>query len=1095
MVYPSEILTGVPIFEPTMEEFADFENYMSLLTPFGLKSGIVKIRPPAEWKESLPEVTPELLKGIKIKNPISQHISGGKGIFREANIEKQKCYNIVQWKALSQDSSYQPPAGKGKMRNDGLDKKTLQKNKEILRARHEDEEMFEGFDFHIDTEEFTTERCLKLEKSYWTSLNFSEPLYGADVEGTLFDDRVKTWNLRELPGMLSLLDERIPGVNTTYLYAGLWKATFSWHLEDQDLYSINYLHFGAPKQWYSIPQADKEKLDDVMRLEFPNDAKKCKEFLRHKTFMASPKYLTDRGVRVNKIVHNAGEFIITYPFGYHAGFNYGYNLAEATNFASEEWVPFAKKTARCLCITDSVQIDIKDLLKRWRNEKHKHKNDIKPVIPLKRPASEVISLDTDDEEEEVEKGKGKGKEGDEDCMVFVPNLESPTDYRSSPMIPGTKPKARSSEGTAKDESKASLTKSHHNNQEEDISSQSGEGSEDDQVLESDADSDERNNYIAPGVVPEAFDYETEESQEDSEDDYEPETSKRARNYRRTLKKIKKTPVKAPKEAKPKRIAKPMPKAKAGSRSSSRGKTREIEVSTSIEAHQDLTAQDAPTSDSDSSDQQCFLCPSILPKPQTKYEDFKILPTNQYLDSDIDRFVHLFCAKTLNPASITKDHTGLRFVDLKSIKLNGCKTCLFCSTKVGVTLGCSKRNCSVWFHPICGQESGVHFNHNGDHLCSHHAPSTDMREHFLKRLEKDQLVQFKVDDGFALGIVQKIDHEQRRIEVIEFPLGAGDSISAKFSDIVNLDGIKITKLQSINRSPKKAEVVEEIVSDNSEEYGDDGEKADEEMKLDGFGEGLNKEELAELDDLDDLDIPDFTESQCTEGMQLEKALLEENSDLEIIDISDDKDDLEEAFTDQVAFSPSSVVEDLKEEEIVELMTSEEPQVNAEFSVETSCQTITAEGIIKPESISSDLQTNSTASHETDSMIDPETADTNHPSAVSSVQETTPIQDEFINTKSTTEESNNFAGQVESTSDSILISHQELQQKHEALIRLKSLKEKSPGPMLDFKITELRDGKIQTTTATTTYTSSNSSTVSSVEPMEVSSSQSDLCDLKA
>ena len=35
--------------------------------------------------------------------------------------------------------------------------------------------------------------------------------------------------------------------------------------------------------------------------------------------------------------------MVTFPYGYHAGFNLGFNIAESTNFASERWIEFGKR--------------------------------------------------------------------------------------------------------------------------------------------------------------------------------------------------------------------------------------------------------------------------------------------------------------------------------------------------------------------------------------------------------------------------------------------------------------------------------------------------------------------------------------------------------------------------------------------------------------------------------------------------------------------------------------------------------------------------------------------------------------------------------
>lgn len=82
-----------------------------------------------------------------------------------------------------------------------------------------------------------------LEREYWRTLTYAAPMYGADQLGSLFPKDFKHgWNLRNLDNLLSRAKLTLPGVTDPYVYAGMWKSTFAWHLEDMDLYSINYVH-------------------------------------------------------------------------------------------------------------------------------------------------------------------------------------------------------------------------------------------------------------------------------------------------------------------------------------------------------------------------------------------------------------------------------------------------------------------------------------------------------------------------------------------------------------------------------------------------------------------------------------------------------------------------------------------------------------------------------------------------------------------------------------------------------------------------------------------------------------------------------------
>jgi histone demethylase JARID1 len=86
------------------------------------------------------------------------------------------------------------------------------------------------------------------------------------------------------------------------------------------------VHWGETKTWYGIPGQDAEKFEAAIKREAPDLFEAQPDLLFQLVTLMNPKRVADAGVKVYACNQRAGEFVITFPKAYHAGFNHGVRL-------------------------------------------------------------------------------------------------------------------------------------------------------------------------------------------------------------------------------------------------------------------------------------------------------------------------------------------------------------------------------------------------------------------------------------------------------------------------------------------------------------------------------------------------------------------------------------------------------------------------------------------------------------------------------------------------------------------------------------------------------------------------------------------------
>ncbi|CAA0823782.1 Lysine-specific demethylase JMJ18 [Striga hermonthica] len=357
------LIDEAPVFYPTEEEFQDTLGYIATIRPKAEAYGICKIVPPESWKPPCPLKEKNFWENQKFSTRIQQvDLLQNREPMRKKTQKKRKRrkqFNTRPRRRARRESS----------ESNCEDKFGFQSGSDFTLGEFEryadefKESYFEGMEKNGDNVKKSRPSVDEIEGEYWRIIEQPtdevEVYYGADLEtgmlGSGFlkgsdlsgdskiDQYIKSgWNLNNLPrlpgSVLNFEECNISGVVVPWLYIGMCFSSFCWHVEDHHLYSLNYLHWGDSKIWYGVPGSCASSLENAMKKHVPDLFEENPDLLNELVTQLSPSVLKLENVPVFRAVQNSGEFVLTFPRAYHAGFNCGFNCAEAVNVAPVDWL-------------------------------------------------------------------------------------------------------------------------------------------------------------------------------------------------------------------------------------------------------------------------------------------------------------------------------------------------------------------------------------------------------------------------------------------------------------------------------------------------------------------------------------------------------------------------------------------------------------------------------------------------------------------------------------------------------------------------------------------------------------------------------------
>ncbi|XP_060174996.1 putative lysine-specific demethylase JMJ16 isoform X1 [Lycium barbarum] len=343
-------LDEAPVFHPTKEEFEDTLKYVASILPHVKHYGICRIVPPASWTPPCRIEEEATRYGIDTR---IQRIGDLQSVFfkkMKMNNRQQEILSMELKEFGSCNEHFELESGpKFKLKS------------------------FKNYANYFKRQYFVknSPSIPDIEGEYWRIIENPteeiEVLHGNIMETSASGFPHKTnprdvtecpqyvesgWNLNNTPklqdSLLRFESCNNPSILLPRLSIGMCFSSNHWRIEEQHLYLLSYIHFGAPKIFYGVPGSYRCKFEEAVKKNLPQlSVHPC--LLHNLAAQFSPSILTSEGIPVYRCVQKPKEFVLILPGAYHADFDSGFNCYEAVNFAPVDWLPHGQIAVERYC--------------------------------------------------------------------------------------------------------------------------------------------------------------------------------------------------------------------------------------------------------------------------------------------------------------------------------------------------------------------------------------------------------------------------------------------------------------------------------------------------------------------------------------------------------------------------------------------------------------------------------------------------------------------------------------------------------------------------------------------------------------------------